>query len=149
MGLNRNGFVAAALMIAFGTSSAQAAQQPMLSKIECTGKTSDDRAVQIVIVVDFGTTSYPAPITARLRLGADSPEALSATLTSASEPDDSGREFQVFHSALDLHRGFTARTTDMKSGTAVLKLENAVQASQLDCAFTLSGNQAARPASRR
>lgn len=141
------------ILAASNLTQAAPTPQPLLHKIECSGKTSDDRSVQIAIIVDAGSTTYPVPITARLQLGSDSPEALSATLTQTSEPDDSGREYQVFHSALDLHRGFTARTADSKSGTAVLKLENAVQAHQLSCAFTMagatSGSPALRPASRR
>lgn len=127
--------------------------QPMLNRIECSGKTSDDRAVQIAIVVDAGTVSYPAPVTARLQLGADSPETLSAKLNIGTESDEDGSRMQhVFHVALDLHRGFTARTSDLRTGTANLKLENAIQASQLVCSFTTAVEAASRshrPTSKR
>lgn len=147
MKLTQGMFIVAATVLS--AAWADPATQPMLSKIECSGKTSDDRTVQIVIVVDAGTLTYPAPITARLQLGVDSPEALATTLTLGSETDSDGtRTLHVFHSALDLHRGFTARTADLKSGSAILKLENAIQAPQLSCAFTMAGETASQRAAR-
>jgi hypothetical protein len=144
-------------LAALAASNAETTSPPMLGKIECVGQTSDDRVVRIDLVVEPGTVSYPAQATAHLQWGNNSPESLLTTLTVGSEqdPDGSGRTLHVFHSALDLRRGFTARTLDFMTGTATLKLESAVQASHLDCLFAQavplprSGNAPAGPESRR
>lgn len=121
-------------------SWAQADSSPILSKIECSGRATDNSAAQVTLIVDPAATSYPASATAKLRIGTDIPESLTTTLTMTSGMDASGKTVYMFHSALDLNRVFVARTFDVRTGVGALKLSGSLRAPMLQCTFTERGS---------
>jgi len=146
-------FAALSILASFSSFTALAAGAtpaiPALSKIDCTGKTSDGRAATVSIVFNPAATSYPAAAIAHLQIsqtgevGATAPETLAIQVAMSSGQDVSSKTVYLFNAPLDggsPSRVFGARTFDLRTGVGALKLEGSLRAPMLSCTFTPAAN---------
>jgi hypothetical protein len=123
------------LAVALAVSS-QASLAGVLSKIECTGQTTDNRAARVVVETAADQTAYPVSVAVTTQLGADAPVTASSRLSSSSGVDVTNKTVFLFKADLGTDQVFAARTYDMKTGVGALHLKPAVRAPMMNCTFT-------------